>query len=114
MQGRECNRRPDRVIGLRTRNENVWGDDPVYTAEFLVSSDVLGGHAPFPFGQGLVVAALLVDGELALGMSIEIGAVAFQGKHEKQFAIHARRGDACSREAGDGGSQSVAESHLVI
>ena len=99
------------MLGFRTRNEHGWSNDQIHAPELLVSGDVLGGHAPFAFGQGLVVAALLVGREFALGMSMEISAVAFQGEHEKQFGIHARRGNICSGEAGYGGGESVAEDH---
>ena len=58
-----------------------------------MSGDVLGGHAAVALGQGLVIAALFVRGEFALGMGIEIRAVAFQSEHEQQFGIHARRGN---------------------
>ncbi len=98
-----CEHSLDHVLGFRTRNEHGRSNDQVHAPELLMSGDVLGGHAAFAFGQGLVIAALLVRGEFALGMSMEIGAVAFQGEHEKQFGIHARRGNICSGEAGDGG-----------
>ena len=88
-----CEHGLDHVLGFRTRNEHGRSNDQIHAPEFLMSGDVLGGHAAFAFGQGLVVAALFVRGEFALGMGVEIGAVAFQGEHEQQFGIHARRGD---------------------
>ncbi len=47
----------DNVLGFGTGNEHGWRDDEVHAPEFLVSGDVLGGHAAFAFGQGSVVAA---------------------------------------------------------
>src|SRR6185369_17560365 len=50
--------RLDYVFGLRTRNEHVRRNDEVHAPEFLMSGDVLRGHAAFALVQGVVVAAL--------------------------------------------------------
>ena len=90
------------VLGFRTGNENRGRDDEIHAPELLVPGDVLGGHAVLAFGQSLVVAALFLGGDLALGMSMEISAVACQREHEQEFGIHPRRRDACGSKAGDG------------
>ena len=47
------------------------------------------GYAAGSPGERFLVAILFFGGEFALGMSIEIRAVAAQSEHEQQLGIHA-------------------------
>ena len=56
------------MLGLGTRNKHGGGDDEVHAPEFLMTSDVLRGHAAGAFGESGFVASLLVGSKFALGM----------------------------------------------
>ena len=81
----------DHVLGFRAGNEHGWRHDKVHAPEFLVAGNVLGGHAAFAFGQGVVIPILFVRGELAFGVSVEISAVASRVNISRSSAF--RRGD---------------------
>ena len=93
----------DHVLGFRTRNEHGRGNDQIHSPEFLMAGNVLGGYAALALGQGLVIAIVFVPGKLALGMGMEIRAVAFQGEHQEQLGIHPWRRDVRGSQAGNGG-----------
>ena len=104
----------DQMLGFGTRYQYRWSDDEIHAPEFLVAGDVLGRYAAFALSQSLLVSALFVRGESALGMGIEIVPGPFEGEHEQDFGIQARRSYVGRGEAGDSGSQGGAEDHLFI
>ena len=55
-----------------------------------MAGDVLCGYAADTFGEGPIVAGPFMGGEFALGMGVEIGAIAVEREHEQQFRIQAR------------------------
>ena len=67
------------MFGFGAGDEDGGSDDEVYAPEFLMSGDVLRGNAAGALGESGFVAGLLVGGEFALGVSVEISAVAVEG-----------------------------------
>src|SRR3954462_15422749 len=97
------------MLGFRTWDKYRRSNDEVQTPEFLMSSDVLGGHTAFAFGQSPVITVLFILREFAFRMRMEISAVASQCEHQQEFGVHARRGHVRCSEAGDCGRKGVAE-----
>lgn len=95
------------VLGFGARDEDGGGDDEVHTPEFLMAGNVLRGDTTGALVQSGLVAGGFVGREFALGMCVEIGTIAAEGKHEKQFGVHARGRDVVRGEAGDGGGESL-------
>ena len=79
------------VLGFWTRNQHGGADDKVHTPEFLVPGDVLRWDALYSLLESLIVARLLVAAQLALGMGIQVCALAVESEHEQEFGIHPRR-----------------------
>jgi hypothetical protein len=68
-----------------------------------MARDVLRWDASATFGESGFVAPLLVIGEFAFGVRMEVGAIAAQGEHQKKLRVQARRGNVIRCEAVDGG-----------
>ena len=83
----------DQVLGFRARDQDSRADDEVQSPEFLVAGDVLRGNAASALLEGFVVASLFVGRKFALGMGVEIGAIAAEDEHQQDFGVHARRAD---------------------
>ena len=79
-----------------------------------MTGDVLCRHAVRPLcKRGFVVRLFLVS-EFALGMSVEIGAIAVERKHQQQFGIHARGGNFIRGKAICGVNESLFQLHRTI
>ena len=79
-----------------------------------MARDVLCWEASGAFAESRFVAALFIASEFALGMRVEVGAVAAKGEHQQQFRVHARRGNVIRCEAGDGRGKSLFQLHRTI
>ncbi len=99
------------VLGFRTRDEDSRADDEVQPPEFLVPGDVLRGNAASALLEGFLVAGLFVGGKFALGMGVEIGAIAAEDEHEQDFGVHAGGADMVLLEQGDGVAQGLFQLH---
>jgi len=104
----------DDVFGLGTRNQNRRRDDEVHTPEFLMAGDVLRRNSTGALGKGSVIASRFVGGELALVVSVEIGAVAVESEHQEQFCIQTRRGNVVGGEMSYGGGEGLLQLHESI
>ena len=104
----------DHMLGLGTRNQNRGRHDEIHPPEFLMARDVLCWEASGAFAESRFVAALFIASEFALGMRVEVGAVAAKGEHQQQFRVHARRGNVIRCEAGDGRGKSLFQLHRTI
>ncbi len=102
------------VLSLRARNQDCGGDDEIHSPEFLMAGDVLCWNAAGAFGESRVITSLLIGREFAFGMREEVGAIAVQSKHEKEFCVQAWRGSLLRGEARDGGGESLLQLHKVI
>lgn len=102
------------MFGFGAGDEDGGSDDEVHAPEFLMSGDVLRGNTTGALGESGLVAGLLVGGELALGVSVEISAVAVEGEHEEEFGVQARGWDVVRGEAGDGGGEGRLQLHVYI
>jgi hypothetical protein len=58
-----------------------------------MSGDVLRRHARRTLGESLVVTGFVFGSEFALGMSVQIGAIDAEDKHQQHLGVHARRAD---------------------
>ena len=83
----------DDVLGFGARYQDGWGHDQIHAPEFLMAGDVLRGDSTGALGQGCIIASRFIIGELSLGMRVEIGTVAAEHEHEKQFGVQAGRRD---------------------
>ena len=97
----------DHVLGLRARNQDRGRDDEIHAPEFLMAGDVLRWNAAGALGERSIVASLFVGCEFALGMRVEIGAVAVEGEHEKQFGVQTRGGNVIRGQARDGRGEGL-------
>src|SRR5689334_3569453 len=88
----------DQVLGLRTRDEYCGRNQQVQSPEFLVSGDVLRGASASTLLNDFVVSGLLFPSELALGMSVEVSAIATENKQCQQLGVQARRRNIFSQE----------------
>ena len=104
----------DDVLGLGARDQHGWRDYEVHAPEFLMSRDVLCGNAASALGKSGIIAAGLFGGEFALGMSVQVGAVAVEGEHEEQFGIYAWGRNLIFGQAGDGVRQCDLQLHRDI
>src|SRR5450432_792492 len=78
-----------------------------------MAGDVLRGLAGDALGEGVIVAALFFGGKLAVGVRVEMGAIAGEREHQKQLGIHSRGGDVGSGQARDGGGERWFQLHSV-
>ena len=99
------------MLGFRTRDQDRRADDEIQSPEFLVPGDVLRGHAAGALFESFVVTILFVGGKFALGVGVEIGAIAAEDEHQQHFGIHARRADAVFLQQRDGRAQCVLQLH---
>ena len=76
--------------------------------------DVLRRNALRTLGERIFVARLFFLSQFALGMSVEIRAIAAQREHEQQLGIQARRGNVGGIQALDGTGKSLTETHKLI
>src|SRR5262249_13292947 len=81
---------------------------------FLVAGNVLRRDSLGPLGEGFVVAQLFFRGEFAVGMGVEVSAVAVQGEHQKGFGVETRRGNFVRSEIVDGGLEGLLQKHPFI
>src|SRR6185312_10847882 len=79
-----------KVFGLGAGNENGGRDEQIKSPEFLMTGDVLCWATAGALRNHIVVLDLLFRRELALGMSIEVSALASQHKLQQQFGVQAR------------------------
>jgi hypothetical protein len=101
-------------FGFGAGDEDGGSDDEVHAPELLMAGDVLCGNAAGALGESGFVTRLLGGGEFALGVSVEIGAVAVESEHEEEFGVQARGGDVVGGEAGDGRGEGWLQLHLYI
>jgi len=104
----------DEVLGLRAWDEHGGGDEKVGAPELLVSGEVLQGLSGGAASDELVVLHLLGGGQLALGVGVEVGAVALQHMKDENLGADARLCDSCGFELGDGRVEGLAELHGFI
>src|SRR5579863_6642574 len=104
----------DQVLGFGAGDEDGGSDDEIHAPEFLMAGDVLRGDAAGALGESGFVSSGLTGGQLALGVSVEIGAVAVESEHQKEFGVQAWGRDVVGGEAGDGGGERVLQVHGSI
>ena len=87
------------VLGLGARNQHGRSDAEVHPPELLMSDDVLQGLARGAAGDERLVLLLLVRRQLALGMRVEMGAVAVRDMKEQHLGAEARGVYVCGLHA---------------
>src|SRR5258708_13235468 len=81
------------MLGFGTWTQHSRRDDQVQAPKFLVSGDVLRGTSTGALGHNFFIARLLVRRKLALGVSVEMRAIASQHEHHQQLGIEPGRRD---------------------
>src|SRR5689334_16992497 len=99
------------MFSLRSRNEHRRRDNKIHAPEFLMTGNVLHRHSASALAYRLVIAALLVVRQFALGMGMKISAIAAQREHQQKLGVHARGRNVRGGEAGNGRSQSFTQGH---
>ena len=79
------------MLGLWPRNEDGGRNDEVHAPEFLVPGDVLGRKSAGATGDDVVISSFFVGSQVAIGMGIEIGAIAAEREHQQSFGVQAWR-----------------------
>jgi hypothetical protein len=76
--------------------------------------DVLRRNAAGALVERYLIATPFIVAEFAFGMSVEVGSIASQRKHQQQLRVHSRGRNVCSSEPGDRGGEGLFQLHQTI
>src|SRR5690242_2340111 len=81
------------MLSFWSRDEHGGRDQQVKPPELLMAGNVLRGTAAGPLTNDFIEIGLLIRGELALRMGVEIGPLATENKQQQQLGVQPGRGN---------------------